>query len=187
MSDSSEDEDLSRFKDVVDNSFVKSLSQTRVTGSKTIQGIEEKPVSQRYLEISSHYNDVKVPEEMQKRIGAKLSAVIQKNTRFVDVDPVQPKKRKIKGGVKLFKNSNGFLSCDDIKDISTEKHNCEAKLLKYSKVGPDSDDIEKLHAVTVSGEYVLSKEEIKCWKSRRKEKLYKYKVSQNSDVLVALE
>lgn len=46
----------------------------------------ERPKTQRYLEEASHYNDVKVPEEMQKQIWAKLSAIIEKNTEFVDSD-----------------------------------------------------------------------------------------------------
>lgn len=47
---------------------------------------KEIPKSERYLEEASHYNDVKVPEEMQKRIWAKASAIIQKNITFVDMD-----------------------------------------------------------------------------------------------------
>lgn len=46
---------------------------------------KEKPKSERYLEVSSHYNDVKVPVEMQKQIGAKISALLSKKIEFVDV------------------------------------------------------------------------------------------------------
>ena len=48
--------------------------------------VQERPKSERYLKVSSHYNDVKVPEEMQKRIGAKVSAIIQKKIEFVDME-----------------------------------------------------------------------------------------------------
>lgn len=64
--------------------------------------------------------------------------------RFTKFVYIYYRKHKIKGGIKLFKDSNGFLSCDDVKDISTEKHNCEAKQLKFSKVCPGSDDIGEL-------------------------------------------
>lgn len=46
----------------------------------------EKPKSERYLYIASHYNDVKVPEQLQKQIGAKVSDIIDKNIEFVDIE-----------------------------------------------------------------------------------------------------
>lgn len=45
----------------------------------------EKTKSERYLDIASHYNDVKVPEQLQRQIGAKVSKVIDKNIEFVDI------------------------------------------------------------------------------------------------------
>lgn len=47
---------------------------------------EKKPPSERYLEVSSHYNDVKVPDMMQKQIGAKISKIIDKKIEFVDME-----------------------------------------------------------------------------------------------------
>lgn len=41
--------------------------------------------------------------------------------------------------------------------------------------------------MTVSGEYILSKEETKCWKSRRKEKVYKYRGKGINNVLNSVE
>lgn len=45
----------------------------------------EKPRSERYLDVATHYNDVIVPEEIQKRIGAKISDIIHRNIEFVEV------------------------------------------------------------------------------------------------------
>ncbi|XP_049879010.1 uncharacterized protein LOC126375945 [Pectinophora gossypiella] len=185
-SDSSEDEDLSRFKDVVDVTFTKLIDESR--GLVSEHKDEPKPKSERYLEEASHYNDVKVPAEMQKRIGAKMSAVINKNVEFIDVQQNGIKKHKIKGGVKLFKDSKGFLSCEEVKDTYTEIHNKESKkMLKKRKIEDELDESEKISGVAVSGEYVLSKEETKLWKSRRKEKLFKYKSKGKSKVLTAIE
>ncbi|XP_059051749.1 uncharacterized protein LOC131846453 [Achroia grisella] len=191
MSDTSEDEDLSRFKEAVDNSFVKMIDTTRGT---CVTNSEEKDMSklksERYLEVASHYNDVKVPEELQRQIGAKISKIIDRNIKFVDIEQNGIKKRKIKGGVKLFKDSDSFLSCEDVKDTYTEKHNAESKNMKKKRrTIEDSADneLDKISAVAVSGEYVLSKEEIKCWKSRRKEKVFKYKKQDKSKILTAIE
>ncbi|CAH0696921.1 unnamed protein product [Spodoptera exigua] len=187
MSDSSEEEDLSRFREVVDTSFTKLINESRGHTTKDIhENYKEKPKSERYLEVASHYNDVKVPEEMQKRIGAKVSAIIQKKIEFVDIQN-EAKKRKIKGGVKLFSSSEGFLSCEEVKDSYTDTHNAESKKLKNKRRQIDSEDNvtenDKIQAALVDGEYILSKEETKLWKSRRKEKLFKYKGNKKSKVL----
>ncbi|KAJ8713125.1 hypothetical protein PYW08_008429 [Mythimna loreyi] len=187
MSDSSSEEDLSRFREVVDTSFTKLINESRgQTTEEDHAKNQEKPKSERYLEVSSHYNDVKVPAEMQKRIGAKVSAIIQKKLEFVDVEN-NIKKRKIKGGVKLFKASEGFLSCEEAKDTYTESHNEQSKKLKnkrrqINEEAKISED-DKINAVTVTGESILSKEETKLWKSRRKEKVFKYKGNKKSKVL----
>ncbi|XP_063833395.1 uncharacterized protein LOC135082525 [Ostrinia nubilalis] len=190
MSDSSDNEDLSRFREAVDTSFTTLIDQSR--GKKPEQSkAKEVPElkSERYLEVASHYNDVKVPAEMQKQIGAKISAIIDKKIKFVDVEN-NFKKRKIKGGVKLFRDSSEYLSHEDAKDTYTESHNAEAKKLRKKKKDTEynnMDENEKLNATVVSGEYVLSKEETKCWKSRRKEKIFKYKSQGKSKVLTAVE
>ncbi|CAH0402633.1 unnamed protein product [Chilo suppressalis] len=191
MSDSSEDEDLSRFKEAVDTSFTKLIDQSRgktQTESKSNANIKHK--SERYLEEASHYNDVKVPEEMQKKIGAKISAIINKKVEFVNIEQNGIKKRKIKGGVKLFKDSVNFLSCEEIPDTYTEVHNAKAKKIERNKQKVDDvhlDDSDKINSVVLTGEYVLSKEETKYWKSRRKEKLYKYKKQGKSKVLTSID
>ncbi|KAJ8711472.1 hypothetical protein PYW07_008714 [Mythimna separata] len=187
MSDSSEDEDLSRFREVVDASFTKLINESRGQTTKEDHAEnQEKPKSERYLEVSSHYNDVKVPAEMQKRIGAKVSAIIQKKLEFVDMEH-KIKKRKIKGGVKLFRASEGFLSCEEAKDTYTEAHNVQSKKLKNKRRQIDEEaninEDDKINAVAVSGESILSKEETKMWKSRRKEKIFKYKGQKKSKVL----
>lgn len=108
MSDSSEDEDLSRFKEVVDISFTKFLHGTVDGLNESKQNVftsiiwfgsifihlsnyyniseEQKPKSERYLEVSSHYNDVKVPEKMQNQIGTKISTILNKSIEFVEVE-----------------------------------------------------------------------------------------------------
>lgn len=42
---------------------------------------------------------------------------------------------------------------------------------------------DKIQAVLLDGDFILSKEETKLWKSRRKEKLFKYKGNKKSKVL----
>ncbi|CAK1541471.1 unnamed protein product [Leptosia nina] len=184
-SDSSE-EDLSRFKEAVDTNFIAKISQesnnVKIT-NKTSK--ESKKKSERYLDEASHYNDVKVPKDLQIKIAKKISTIINKNVEFVEVEP-RKFKRKIKGGVKLFSTSEEFLTCAEVDDTQTESHNIKAKKLKQKKTSNEIIDEEKLKSVAVSGEYVLSKEETKCWKSRRKEKLFKYK-SNGNGVLVAIE
>ncbi|XP_053617213.1 uncharacterized protein LOC128679176 [Plodia interpunctella] len=186
MSDSSEDEDLSRFREAVDTSFTKLINDSR---NKTLATNEkEKPKSERYLEEASHYNDVKVPEELQRQIGYKLSDVIKRHIKFVDTEPYGVKNGKIKGGVKLFKDSVGFLSAEDPKDTYTAVHNAESRKIKKKRKQIEQDDVnenDKIKVVTVDGEYVLSKEETKHWKSRRKEKVFKYK--KNGNILTAVE
>lgn len=178
MSDSSENEDLSKFKEAA------------VDALQFISKPEEKlsQKSNRILRTSSHYNDVKIPEEMQKRIGAKVSALIEKNITFIDVPHKKNRKQEIKGGVKLFNTSTDFLTCEVEKDLGTELHNKQSKILKNKKrkfcEDMNNDDIE---SITVSGEYILSGEETKLYKSRRKDKLYKYTVKKNCKYLVALE
>ncbi|KAJ2942913.1 hypothetical protein O0L34_g15101 [Tuta absoluta] len=127
---------------------------------------------------------------MQKRIGAKVSAIISKNIEFVDLEQNGVKKRKIKGGVKLFHNSEGFLSTEEAQDTYTEGHNREAKKIKRKMKEIENDNLdedEKVKAVAVTGDYVLSKDEIKLWKSRRKEKLFKYKGKGKSKILTQVE
>ncbi|XP_063628642.1 uncharacterized protein LOC134800097 [Cydia splendana] len=185
MSDSSDDEDLSRFREAVDTSFTKLIIESRGIPQKEVK----KPVSERYLETASHYNDVKVPEKLQKQIGVKISNIIERNVEFVDMAN-GVKKRKIKGGVKLFSDSIDYLSPEAAVDTYTETHNAQSrKMMKQKRRREEEhiDENDKIAAVAVTGEYVLSKEETKCWKSRRKEKLYKYKSQKNSKVLSAIE
>ncbi|CAB3219904.1 unnamed protein product [Arctia plantaginis] len=191
MSDSSEDEDLSRFREVVDASFMQLIKYGKGQTSNEVTNAE-KPKSQRFLEEASHYTDVQLPEVMQKRIWAKVSAIIQKNTEFVDGDN-KIKKRKIKDRIKLFKNSEFFLSPEEAEDTYTQNHNAESKKinkLKRRQVDADDNNIDendKVKAVAISGDYILSKEDTKCWKSRRKEKLLKYKGNKKSKVLTLVD
>lgn len=52
-------------------------------------------------------------------------------------------KRKIKGGVKLFKESENFLSCEEVKDASTKLHNIASKKIKENKKHKIIDNIEE--------------------------------------------
>ncbi|XP_045486928.1 uncharacterized protein LOC111002078 isoform X2 [Pieris rapae] len=182
-SDSSEEEDLSRFKDVVDTSFTNDINLSYNRSEIRNNAPEIKKKSERYLAESTHYNDVKVPKELQLKIGKKISSIINQCVEFVDIEPKKIK-RKIKGGVRLFRDSDDYLSCHEAEDRFTENHNVKAKKLKQIKECVEIDEVIK--SVAVSGEYVLSKEEIKCWKSRRKEKVFKYK-SNGKGVLISTE
>ncbi|XP_045454391.1 uncharacterized protein LOC123663768 [Melitaea cinxia] len=186
MSDSSEDEDLSRFRDAVDTTFTKLIHESRGKIS-TVQ--KQKPRSERYLDVATHYNDIKVPVEIQKRIGAKISDIIHKNIEFVEVIDKCFKKRKVKGGVKLFGDSVDFLSCEDDKDLLTCIHNKKSKEIKNANVRRKIDDVEELNekdkisAVVVNGETVLEGE--KSWRSRRKQKIFEYKlIGKNQNKLI---
>ncbi|CAK1590564.1 unnamed protein product [Parnassius mnemosyne] len=192
MSDSSEEEDLSRFQEAVDTTFVKLINAEAVNKVPITEKSDSKLCSQRYLEEATHYNDVKVSKHLQKKIGAKVSEIINRNFKFVNVQDEVMNKPTIEGGVKLFRDSAGFLSCEDAKDTYTECHNNFSRKLQQKRRQIDSnvegvDEHAKIKSVVVSGEYVLSKEETKCWKSRRKEKLFKYKANGDKNVLTALE
>ncbi|XP_013145905.1 PREDICTED: uncharacterized protein LOC106109057 [Papilio polytes] len=186
MSDSSSEEDLSRFQDVVDNTFIKSFNP------KTRIGItDQKLRSERYLEEAGHYNDVKVSNELQKRIGAKVSEIINRNLMFIDVEAPILKRKTVEGGVKLFRDSEGLLSCEAVIDTSTVRHNQLARSRRKRKCLMDEealDEIDKVKSVAVSGEHVLLQDDTKYWKSRRKEKIYKYRrSSSHGNVLMAAE
>ncbi|XP_068623502.1 uncharacterized protein [Battus philenor] len=188
MSDSSSEEDMSRFQEAVDTTFINFVNNKKNVTFKT----DSKPRSERYLQEATHYNDVKVSDEMQKRIGAKVSEIINKNLKFIEVQCNDIKTQNIKGGVKLFRDSEGFLSCDGVQDNFTKHHNNASKKLKKHRRLIDyeleeTDEDAKVKSVAVTGDYILSKEETKCWKSRRKEKLFKYKGKNNSDVLIAVK
>ncbi|XP_026333175.1 uncharacterized protein LOC113240157 [Hyposmocoma kahamanoa] len=190
MSDTSEDEDMSKFKEAVDDTFTKMLDKSRGI-LKPSPKDPETPKSERYLYVASHYNDVKVPEQLQRQIGAKVSNVIDKSIEFVDIRQNGMKKQKVKGGVKLFKDSEGYLSCEGPIDTYTEGHNRESKKRKQLKKkhieADDLDECDKIKSVSVSGDYVMSKQDIKYWKSRRKEKVFKYKANGKSKLLLATE
>ncbi|XP_045771002.1 uncharacterized protein LOC123871308 [Maniola jurtina] len=190
MSDSSEDEDLSRFIEAVDPTFVKLIDESR---GKTLQCVTTgQPRSERYLEESSHYNDVKVPKEMQKCIGNKISAIINNLVEYVDVEQKSVKQYETKGGVKLFKNSEGYLSCKEVKDTYTKSHNKISRKSKWKQKKrlidqdvSEHNELDKIKAAVVTGEYVLSKEDTKHWGSRRKEKLFTYKAhGKNKNILL---
>ncbi|CAG9559307.1 unnamed protein product [Danaus chrysippus] len=191
MSDSSEEEDLSRFKEAVDNSFISIINKSRIELTNVIKN--DKPSDVRYLDESAHYNDVKVPEELQKRIGEKVSAIINKNQKFVDVLSNNSRKENMDGGVRLFKNSEQYLSCEEPKDTYTESHNIKYKKMKKENRKrdfcdhQDPSESEKFKMSVLSGEYVLSKVETKIWKSRRKEKLFRYRSDGKSNVVTAIE
>ncbi|CAG4968263.1 unnamed protein product [Parnassius apollo] len=192
MSDSSEEEDLSRFQEAVDTTFVKLINAEAIDKVSIPKKSDSKLCSQRYLDEATHYNDVKVSKDLQKKIGAKVSEIINRNLKFVNVQDNEIKKPTIEGGVKLFRDSDGFLSCEDAKDTFTENHNNFSRKFKRKRRQMEGnleevDEHIKIKSVVVSGEYVLSKEEIKCWKSRRKEKLFKYKAKGDKNVLTALE
>ncbi|XP_034827570.1 uncharacterized protein [Maniola hyperantus] len=190
MSDSSEDEDLSRFKEAVDVAFVKLIDESR---GKILQCVTTGQLrSERYLEESSHYNDVKVPKEMQKCIGNKISAIINNLVEYVDIEQKSVKQCKTKGGVKLFKNSEGFLSCEEVKDTYTKSHNRISKKSQWKQKKrlidqdvSEHNELDKIRAAVVTGEYVLSKEDTKHWGTRRKEKLFLYKShGKNKNILL---
>nr|XP_026488975.1 uncharacterized protein LOC113395575 [Vanessa tameamea] len=174
MSDSSDEEDLSRFRDVVDTTFE--------IKDKTLNEEKEKPRSERYLDVATHYNDIKVSEEMQRRIGAKVSAVINRSIEFVDIKRKSVKESEIKGGVKLFRDSKSFLSCEVVtdKDIVTEIHNKISKRIKSASRRRQIDldvqepnEKDKLNAVVVSGDFILLKNE-KRWRPKRKQNIVEF-------------
>ncbi|CAH2094085.1 unnamed protein product [Euphydryas editha] len=187
MSDSSDDEDLSRFRDAVDTTFTKLIDESRGKVS-TVQ--KEKPRSERYLEVATHYNDIKVPEEVQKRIGAKISEIINKNIEYVEIPAKSLKKGKIKGGVKLFGDSVDLLKCEEDKDLLTGIHNKMSKQIKNANARRKIDDVkelnekDKINAVAVSGDFILLKGE-KSWRSKRKQKVFEYKtIGKNKNNLI---
>ncbi|XP_050353030.1 uncharacterized protein LOC126775263 [Nymphalis io] len=174
MSDSSDEEDLSRFRDVVDTTF-------EFKGN-TSSNEKEKPRSERYLDVATHYNDIKVSEEMQRRIGAKVSAVIDRNIEFVDIKRKCVKETEIEGGVKLFRDSKSFLTCEEVsdKDIVTEIHNKISKRIKSASKRRQIDldvqepnEKDKLNAAVVSGDFILLKEE-KSWRPKRKQHIFEF-------------
>lgn len=57
------------------------------------------------------------------------------------------RKRKIKGGVKLFKDSECFLSCEEVKDTDTELHNITSKKIHKHKKRQVDNDIEELKEI----------------------------------------
>ncbi|KPJ12963.1 hypothetical protein RR48_05165 [Papilio machaon] len=190
MSDSSSEEDLSRFQEVVDNSFIKSVNTSTRIGTTSSYG-DQKLRSERYLEEAGHYNDVKVSNELQKRIAAKVSEIINRNLIFIDVEPPKMKRETFVGGVKLFKDSKDLLSCEDVRDTATERHNELARNIRKRKCLIDEealDERDKIKSAAVSGEQVLSQDDTKYWKSRRREKIFKYRRSMShSNVLIAAE
>ncbi|KPJ01131.1 hypothetical protein RR46_00896 [Papilio xuthus] len=186
MSDSSSEEDLSRFQGVVDNSFMKSVNNKSKIGV-----VDQKFRSERYLEEAGHYKDVKVSNELQKKIAAKVSEIINRNLIFVEVENPKIKREIVKGGVKLFKDSKDLLSCEDVRDSTTEIHNQVARNIKRRKCLTNEEALDeraKIKSVAVSGEQVLLQDDTKYWKSRRKEKIFKYRRSaSNGNVLIAAE
>ncbi|XP_039752256.1 uncharacterized protein LOC120628103 [Pararge aegeria] len=193
MSDSSEDEDLSRFKEAVDTSFVKLIDESRRKTPKCTK--IDKPHSERYLEVPTNYNDVRVSKELQKSIGDKVSAIINNLVEYVENEHQNVKKRKIKGGIKLFNDSEDFLSCEEAKDTFTDDHNRISKEIKrkqkkrlIDQCDSKFSDSDKIKAAVVTGSYVATKEEVRHWESRRKEKLYTYKaVGKNKNILIAVQ
>lgn len=62
------------------------------------------------------------------------------------------RKPRIKGGVKLFSNSEGFLSCEEVKDEYTKNHNLEAKKFKCNKKRRYGDD--EVNGKNENGKYL---------------------------------
>ncbi|OWR53731.1 uncharacterized protein LOC116777422 [Danaus plexippus] len=191
MSDSSEDEDLSRFKEAVDISFLNIINKTWIELKNHIKN--DKPSDVRYLDESAHYNDVKVPEELQKRVGNRVSAIINKQQKFVDVLSDNTRKEIMDSCVKLFNNSEQFLASVDAEDTYTALHNIRYKKIKKEMRKHDlcehldPSESDKFKMAVLSGEYVLSKADTKMWKSRRKEKLFRYRSDGKSNVVTAIE
>ncbi|CAH2051750.1 unnamed protein product, partial [Iphiclides podalirius] len=176
MTDSSEEEDLSRFQEAVDDSFIQKIIANHDDKFGLVsKETDQTPRSQRYLEEATHYNDVKVSKDLQKKIGAKVSEIINRNLKFVNVQDADIENQTVQGGVKLFRDSVGFLTCEEAKDTLTEEHNNLSRRIRNKKFHSYKnidamDEAAKLNSVAVSGDYILSKEETKFWKSRRKEK-----------------
>lgn len=55
------------------------------------------------------------------------------------------RKRKVKGGVKLFKDSSEFLTSEVAQDTYTEAHNMESKKIKKKrrKIDPDENELDE--------------------------------------------
>lgn len=152
----------------------------------------EQPKSQRYLENQEQQVDVRVTANMQRQVGKKVSEIINSKIKFVDIKPKHdPAILEIEGGVKLFNDSNDFLTPDLPEEIFLTKE--QRKKIKKRTINEvaDSEIVcskeEKISKTVVTSDQVLSGSDMEHWSSRRKGKVFKYKKTKGDRVCMSLD
>ncbi|XP_034490133.1 uncharacterized protein LOC117793820 [Drosophila innubila] len=136
---------------------------------------QEMPRSERYLDTEHMAvgSDLQISEHMQTHIWRKLSAIIETQIEFCEpkiesneesqhMEPINQ--------VKLVANADCYIS----NEIKPEKLPQKKPTIKRRQLEEEPQDRS---SIVVSGEFILSGQDMECWAKRkpRKHKLFEYK------------
>jgi hypothetical protein len=133
------------------------------------------PKSQRSLEADEEIfqSDLKVSASMQEFIAKKLSKIIDDQIEFVQVKPKKLKDKEV-DRLKLLKDSQDFVKLENPEEKEFLKNRKKIPILKRSIEEDETSESQKQKLVAVDVDQIQS--ETKSWTSRKKGKVYEYKV-----------
>jgi hypothetical protein len=165
-SSDSEDENLKKFAEAVDNSFYKPEEKKEEKKLETLK-------SQRYLDEEENvfHSELNVSETMKNFIGKKMSSLIEKEVEFVTV-----KEQKIncetKDRVKLLKGCKQALKLEDPVDDTVR----EKVEIKRRKVDGNEDKIKESKKLSLASTDITKiQQEISLYDKKVKHKPFSFK------------
>lgn len=132
------------------------------------------------------FNLLDVTPEFQKfvakRLGEYLEKDLQKKLAF-DIK-YKPRKQRKKGGVKLFHNSDDFISLK--KDVVNELKLKRVEIKRRTVESDVADETVKIKSCAVDPNDVLNRKGTEFWTARKKGEVFDYKRIKNGQ-LVSIE
>lgn len=126
-------------------------------------------------------NDLGVTPEFQKFVAKKLTQLLDETLIEQEIHGKVRKKRKIKGGVKLLKQSEVFLDADYVENpiILPKQDRLKAKTKNDSQ-----DEMERIREAAVEPEGILSGDDVKHWTKLYTKPHFKYKKNSTGNLVL---
>jgi hypothetical protein len=200
-SDSSDDEDLSKFREAADSQFIRDSMFDKSKCAYKVRLSEffcncvfilakiseerkiEKPQSlRRNKDDEEQFNVVRVSPEFRDHVAKHLSNMLEellqkklshKTTNYDSY--IKPKRRK--SGIKLFRDSSHYVK------LKSKAETVPVKKNNTKKTENSDEDDEKFKCVAVHATDILTQKETKHWSTRSKAPVYAYTQTKNGLVL----
>ena len=138
--------------------------------------VKEEPKSQRFIESEESDSELTIPAAMQASVYQRLSKMIEKSVEFVAVSSKAAGNQLEAADIKLLRDTEPIRMIESEPSGFVVKQK-KPKIKRRRLEDDDLDEKEKLRQACVTGEAVLSQEDVKALqiKKEKADKIFKYK------------